>query len=332
MAADGDESSVDLSLLSEGSDDELGQVQQRPRGGGVADAGGGGAGSSGSDDDGGGERRGGGSGGGGEAAAAQEGGGQRAKPKKKKKLSKVLSQEKLKRLQAKAERRGIIYVSRIPPHMKPAKLRQLLSQYGEVGRVYCTPEDAAVRRKRKQHGGNTGKNFTEGWVEFEDKGVAKSTAAMLNNQPIGGRHRSAYRFDLWCLKYLPKFKWDHLTEEVNYEKAVREQKLAAELSAAKRERDFYLSRVDRAKAVAAMDARRAAKGGGGGGGEGGDGGAAGGAGDGGGGEGGEGGRGAMRHYGQRRAKPDPVTAADAPQMGDDVLGMVVAKRRKVARD
>jgi ESF2/ABP1 family protein len=51
-----------------------------------------------------------------------------------------------------------------------------------------------------------GKNFTEGWVEFEDKAVAKSVAAMLNNQPIGGKHRSAYHFDLWCLKYLPKFK------------------------------------------------------------------------------------------------------------------------------
>jgi len=43
-------------------------------------------------------------------------------------------------------------------------------------------------------------------VEFEDKAVAKSVAGMLNNQPMGGKHRSAYRFDLWCLKYLPKFK------------------------------------------------------------------------------------------------------------------------------
>ena len=30
-----------------------------------------------------------------------------------------------------------------------------------------------LRRKRKQEGKNTGKNFTEGWVEFEDKAVAK---------------------------------------------------------------------------------------------------------------------------------------------------------------
>ncbi len=45
-------------------------------------------------------------------------------------------------------------------------------------------------------------------------------------------------------RYLPKFKWDALTEEINYQRAVREQRLVAEISAAKRERDFYLSRWD----------------------------------------------------------------------------------------
>jgi ESF2/ABP1 family protein len=41
-----------------------------------------------------------------------------------------------------------------------------------------------------------------------------------------------------------------------YERAVREQRLAAELSTAKRERDFYLSRIDKAKALDAMASRR----------------------------------------------------------------------------
>lgn len=40
--------------------------------------------------------------------------------------------------------------------MKPAKLRQLLSEYGEIGRIYCTPEDAAARQMRKRKGGNSG--------------------------------------------------------------------------------------------------------------------------------------------------------------------------------
>ena len=41
-----------------------------------------------------------------------------------------------------------------------------------------------------------------------------------------------------------------------YQKAVREQRMAAEVSAAKRDRDFFLSRVDKAKGVAAQEARK----------------------------------------------------------------------------
>ena len=47
-------------------------------------------------------------------------------------------------------------------------------------------------------------------------------------------------------------QWDHLTEEIAYAKAVREQRLATELSAAKRERDFYLAKVGQAKAATAI--------------------------------------------------------------------------------
>ncbi|GAX73284.1 hypothetical protein CEUSTIGMA_g738.t1 [Chlamydomonas eustigma] len=177
----------------------------------------------------------------------------------KKKRKKVLSKEEMLKMREKAERRGVVYISRIPPHMKPGKVRQLLSEYGEIGRLYCAPEDQAARRDRKKKGKDTGKNFTEGWVEFEDKRVAKRVAMQLNGQPIGGKKRSAYYYDLWCLKYLSKFKWDHLTEEINYQRAVREQRLSAEISAAKRERDFYLSRVDHAKALQAIQERRAVK-------------------------------------------------------------------------
>ena len=41
--------------------------------------------------------------------------------------------------------------------------------------------------------------------------LALQVVAMLNGQQMGGKRRSAYFYDLWCLKYLPKFKWDHLT-------------------------------------------------------------------------------------------------------------------------
>ena len=83
-------------------------------------------------------------------------------------------------------------------------------------------------------------------MEFADKKVAKGVAAMLNGQQIGvlsavctalrafpsatlaswrlmaaattahagGKRRSAFYYDLWNIKYLSKFKWEHLTEEL----------------------------------------------------------------------------------------------------------------------
>lgn len=75
------------------------------------------------------------------------------------------------------------------------------------------------------HLSSAGKKFTEGWVEFADKRIAKRVAVMLNGQKIGGKRRSAYYDDLWNIKYLKHFKWDHLTEEIAYQKAVSQANL-----------------------------------------------------------------------------------------------------------
>jgi ESF2/ABP1 family protein len=101
------------------------------------------------------------------------------------------------------------------------------------------------------------------------------TVRAANVASEGGRKRDAFYYDLWTIKYLPKFKWEDLTEEVGapaaaaarrfrrslrrtaYQKAVKEQRLALELSATKRERDFYLKQVDTAKGLAAMAEKRA---------------------------------------------------------------------------
>ena len=73
--------------------------------------------------------------------------------------------------------------------------------------------DDTIRKKRKKSGGNTRKMYTEGWVEFEDKKIAKQVALALNNTMIGGKKTSYYREDIWNIKYLSKFKWEHLTEK-----------------------------------------------------------------------------------------------------------------------
>lgn len=58
------------------------------------------------------------------------------------KAVKPLSKEELAAFKAAQERTGVVYISRIPPGMRPTKVRHLLSAYGEVGRVYLQPEGA----------------------------------------------------------------------------------------------------------------------------------------------------------------------------------------------
>jgi ESF2/ABP1 family protein len=65
-----------------------------------------------------------------------------------------------------------------------------------------------------------------------------------------------YAHDLWNVKYLHKFKWSHLTEKIAYEARVRQDKMRAELSQAKKEASFYLQKVDQAKAINAMEERK----------------------------------------------------------------------------
>jgi ESF2/ABP1 family protein len=109
---------------------------------------------------------------------------------------------------------GIIYISRIPPFMKPSKVRHIFSQYGEIGRVFLQPEDPSVRKRRKKFGGNKKQNYTEGWVEFKRKSVAKRVAMALNNTRVGGKKSNYHYDDIWNIKYLSKYTWTHLTEKL----------------------------------------------------------------------------------------------------------------------
>lgn len=139
---------------------------------------------------------------------------------------------------------GIVYLGHIPPRLRPKHLRNLLSVYGEIGRIFLQPEDRQVRwRKRKS--GLKRCDFTEGWVEFRDKRVAKRVAASLHNTPMGTRKRQRFSSDLWSIKYLHRFQWTHLSERLAYEQTVLQQRLRTEVSQAKKETNFYLNNVDK---------------------------------------------------------------------------------------
>eukprot|EP01102_Stenamoeba_stenopodia_P018389 TRINITY_DN6734_c0_g1_i1.p1 TRINITY_DN6734_c0_g1~~TRINITY_DN6734_c0_g1_i1.p1 ORF type:complete len:248 (-),score=60.70 TRINITY_DN6734_c0_g1_i1:40-699(-) len=133
---------------------------------------------------------------------------------KEKQKSKKKGLKDLNKFKEDYDKRGVVFLARIPPYMKPAKIKHLLSQYGHIHRVYLAPEDPNIALKRKKAGGNRKKNFTEGWVEFADKRIAKRVAYSLNNTNIGGSKRNYYYDDLWNIKYLKDFKWHNLTEKI----------------------------------------------------------------------------------------------------------------------
>ncbi|CAN6226450.1 unnamed protein product [Urochloa humidicola] len=144
-----------------------------------------------------------------------------------------------------AGKRGVCYLSRIPPHMNPSHIRQMLSKYGEVLRIYLVPEGQGHRK----HTTVKAKAYSEGWIEFAKKSVAKRVANLLNGEQIGGKKRSSFYYDIWNIKYLRKFKWDDLVGEMAEKTHIREQKLTLEIAAAKKQRDHYLSNVEKSRAL-----------------------------------------------------------------------------------
>lgn len=47
-----------------------------------------------------------------------------------------------------------------------------------------------------------------------NRGKWRTNVSLSSCGAAGGGHRSAYRWDLWNIKYLHGFKWDNLTEEI----------------------------------------------------------------------------------------------------------------------
>ncbi|XP_006658073.1 pre-rRNA-processing protein ESF2 [Oryza brachyantha] len=152
-------------------------------------------------------------------------------------------------------KRGVCYLSRVPPNMNPSHVRQMLSKYGEVQRIYLVPQGQGHRK----HTTVRAKAYTEGWIEFSKKSVAKRVANLLNGEQIGGKKRSPFFYDIWNIRYLKKFKWDDLVGEIAEKTHIREQKLSLEIAAAKKQRDHYLSNVEKSRTLKHIQERRKKK-------------------------------------------------------------------------
>ena len=160
-----------------------------------------------------------------------------------------------------ARRSGVIYISRVPPFMKPQTLRHFLTPHASkgLGRIFLTPEDHAAHTRRVKSGGNKKKSFTDGWVEFVSKREAKIAAETLNGNIIGGKKGNFYHDDLWNMKYLKGFKWSHLTEQIANENAERAARMREEVRKTRQENKAFVEDVERGKMLETMEARKKAR-------------------------------------------------------------------------
>jgi len=144
--------------------------------------------------------------------------------------------------------------------MTPSKVKTLLSDWGEITRIYLVEEDKTHRKKRRKAGGSSGKRYTEGWIEFASKKIAKLVGSSLNMTPISHHKGNMHHDDVWSVKYLKGFKWSHLTEKVAYERRVREQKLRVEMMEVKRENAAFVSQLEQGKKMDYIEERLRTKG------------------------------------------------------------------------
>ncbi|XP_066143887.1 uncharacterized protein [Euwallacea fornicatus] len=152
--------------------------------------------------------------------------------------------------QHKPSKKGLIFLSSIPPYMNVTKLREIFSKFGKVGRIYLhleggNKDSKSQDKKKKKH--KMAKKFTEGWVEFDKKCVAKRVAALLNNTQISTRKKSKHYDYMWNMKYLSNFKWTHLHERLTYEKLEKNKRLRGDIQLSKKKTNFFDLNVNKKK-------------------------------------------------------------------------------------
>ncbi|KAF2164863.1 hypothetical protein M409DRAFT_24768 [Zasmidium cellare ATCC 36951] len=182
----------------------------------------------------------------------------RIKPNKS---SKSKAEKELEVAEKAVRKSGVVYISRVPPFMKPQTLKHFLEPHARkgLGRIFLTPEDHAAHAKRVKSGGNKKKSFTDGWVEFKSKNEAKIAAETLNGNIIGGKKGNFYRDDLWNMKYLKGFKWNHLTEQIANENAERAARTQQEIRKTRKENKAFVEDIERAKMLEGMESKKKAK-------------------------------------------------------------------------
>ena len=152
---------------------------------------------------------------------------------------------------------GVVYLSSLPPYLKPSALRNLLSQRGfsPITRLFLSPASKHKSNSKK----NSRQSYTEGWIEFASKKTARKCAETLNAQLVGGKKGGYYHDDVWNMKYLRGMRWEELMAGVREEKREMEGRRDEERRTIMRDTKRFVEGVEEGRRVQGMKRKKASK-------------------------------------------------------------------------
>lgn len=153
---------------------------------------------------------------------------------------------------------GVVYLSSLPPYLRPSALRNLLEQRGftPIVRLFLAPASKHKTASKK----NSRQLYTEGWIEFASKKTARRCAETLNAQSVGGRKGGFYHDDVWNMKYLRGMRWDELMAGVREEKREEEGRRDEERRIIARETKVFVEGVEEGRRLDGIKRKRELKG------------------------------------------------------------------------
>uniref|UniRef100_A0A1I8HIY2 ATP-dependent RNA helicase n=1 Tax=Macrostomum lignano TaxID=282301 RepID=A0A1I8HIY2_9PLAT len=153
-------------------------------------------------------------------------------------MEEELKEELPKSSTGKSLKPGIVYLSSVPHGMTVKLVREHLSPYGKLGRVFLQVDEASARKRWRL--------YSEGWAEFLRRSDAKRCVASLNATEVADK-KKPWAGQLWNLRYLPGFAWTDITYREANEKAVRNKRLAMEIQQARRIGKLYKESLEQSK-------------------------------------------------------------------------------------
>lgn len=149
---------------------------------------------------------------------------------------------------------GVVYLSSLPPYLKPSALRNLLLQRGfhPITRLFLAPLSKHKSASRK----NSRQLYGEGWIEFASKKTARLCAETLNAQSVGGKKGGFYHDDIWNMKYLRGMRWEELMAGGREEKREVEGRRDEERRTIMKETKAFVEGVEEGRRMQGMKRKK----------------------------------------------------------------------------